>query len=704
MPYVPFQGNSVQRPILKVYTRSGWAGSWTYHQFMEPLQATVRAYPGEMGSAVIRWPVGNLVRGGVPVTTTPKDILNHYVRISATHPQTLQEESIFYGVIVSDNLVQEANTHLQGIQEIRAVDLAFRLERSVVRFATVESLVGPAGVGVPQPVSYTIQYCPMFNKKDRKGIHRIPVALGQGLVGNRTDNPGGDGLYSFSADQTSIWTADQVIERLLADNAPFQFQLHPTAVPILDSIYTSWDVDGLSVKSALDKILSKKHGIGWYIDVDEVGLDIAYIKVFTFNENAIVVGNITIPGNANTTTFTIPAFQPDRHLFAPIPTLHDETEAYRTILVRSSDKIRVAFSVSQTDGNYYPGWDTATLQDDYTTNFPLQREDTRFEDVFSKFIIPKSWDGKAKDGEGNGNNIVNRQATNDPLDPVEENLNPIYFGDKSIEANLPLVIGLRYDLARVNNEIVDERSDITEVQYLNPLVFAKDTYRVNSSDKWCRVDKLCEFLKGAGGNRTGPLKSGSVSVINGQMALRVRWPTAFYCAGPIAIAQAWPEGSMLDYTEFIATVSMELDSPLQLSFTNNDHAADDSVLVLTVPETGYWEIIPGTVVGTDNDGDLRRVNADSRIIRNDIARLSWVMATAKALFVRNRQKISLKAHYVMNSAPVTTALGTLITDIKSGTLTMARRNINAVVTSKYFDFVANTTTTETDYLRPEEIV
>jgi len=114
------------------------------------------------------------------------------------------------------------------------------------------------------------------------------------------------GLYSISDDLTTLalWTTRQIVKYLVAYASPrnrdFQevMPIHIDSETQIPNFGTpDIDCDGLTLKQALDRVLSENQGLGYWCYVDEPTNQLRIVP-YTILRDAVTVGSDTIPANA----------------------------------------------------------------------------------------------------------------------------------------------------------------------------------------------------------------------------------------------------------------------------------------------------------------------------------------------------------------------------------------------------------------------
>jgi hypothetical protein len=703
-PYI--QNGMIITPVYQVHTKSTWAGDWTLVTNVRPLQSLWSAHGGgsssSISNATFLFEVGDIARyGNAFAYEAPQDILDDYARISAVHPDN-SVERLWYGQVVSDEISQTSVGQIEGPQTITAYGLEYLLERRTIRVMAARA----------KNLEFPIGYCPDFNRRSKKGgLQLSGIDSSTQLIGNRA-SAAPAGVYAFSFEDDDVWTAWQAWQSAMSTNKPdgITWTTPQADRQYLEAIIEVWDnVDGTTLKSFLDRICSKRRGLGWYVNVDEEDENDpkAQIRVFTFTDEEITYGQRTVPANPDTTTFTIPTSYPGVHVLRGVPVVYANSDRVEKVRVRSSDRMRVTASFSKDDTSLDKGW-TQELQDVYNgaNETAISRGAERFKDVYTKFIVPRNWDGTVRDGEAG---VLRRSVGRLPDDDggvrilLAGDRDPsVWIGDKTFHQNLPLLRGYRYDLARQGQQIqVDGAAPPSEVTYYPLMAFAKDSFRIRATDKWMQIDRAQEF--NANNANMVPLSAAHISPLPQELGVRVQWRPNHYCAGADEVLNPFPPSVDLDYREMIVTASFDLDDYLHVIREQTNHETNRE-LSIVVPNTGYWFVMHDTVIGVDENGDLIRIHTTNRILRNDADRLRMIADLAIAWYQRSRQALSFSINYVSASPSTSVVLGTLISDILSGTRSLARTDVNAVVTSQHINYEEGFTTTGTDFVKVEDLV
>ncbi len=339
-----------------IYTKRRWADAWTQETGLDLLSVTWNAAPN-IPTATIRYRYGRAVMKGSATETTlaKKNLLGYYVKIVVV---CSDGNRVWHGFV--DDAADEQTgivartvpgtpptiaNEPTGIQTFSCVGMIAALDRAPIQrtYFRVTAAFSNNGTDT-QRVAWV---APAYNVADDKaepakkfGGFKIPktrtvdkiAAQGFGLTGQTRDvyQHQFAGLYGLGAAiDTEVWKLGDVLENLVAFNAPrvgmvsdrnpirgSQTQFVPVWVfdhdvlnpPDTITQYADWilpriDCDGLTLKAALDRLLSPTNGHGYWVWVDEsVTPHRVYVEPFTtlteaitrLDENSVLQ---TIPAN-----------------------------------------------------------------------------------------------------------------------------------------------------------------------------------------------------------------------------------------------------------------------------------------------------------------------------------------------------------------------------------------------------------------------
>lgn len=352
---VTFDDAITQEVTYEIYRKQRWGDSWTLDNQLDLLNVSWAAAPSEP-TAVFRYRYGRCVEVGATVETTraKKDLQGHYIKIVVF---CADGQRVWFGFVqdVGDEqhgIVRRdvSNVDATGVQTFACVGIIAALDRAPINRTYFQ-------VTSPFSRNGTDQFrsswsAPMFNATARG---RDPFEL-QRLPATRTASafavpsftgaavPSGDSrnafrfsfdrLYGLGLSSPTRWTLSSALEYLAAynaprvgvedDNGPFDDGLsefvpvwifdHAQAFGAPNNVqqFPGWfepilDCDGLTLKGALDRLLSREAGLGYTVWVDDTTTpNRVYVEPFTtvatditgiLDENAV---GQTFPRNRRT--------------------------------------------------------------------------------------------------------------------------------------------------------------------------------------------------------------------------------------------------------------------------------------------------------------------------------------------------------------------------------------------------------------------
>jgi hypothetical protein len=425
---------------VDVYTKQRWADSWVADTQVDLLAVSWNAAPN-IPTASLRYRYGRVVEisATTETTRTKKTWIGWYVKIVV---HCADGDRIWHGFV--DDVADEQHGtvtrtvpgapgdpptilhEVTGVQTISAVGMVAALDRAPIQRTYYGCTATFANNGTDV---YRVAWsAPMFNvsdntkvKRDQFGGTKLPpsrstvtyAAPGFGLTGQTRDTyiHSFPGLYGIPDTNTADrWTLKTILEYLAAYNAPRvgnRVDSGPFAdgksqfVPVwifdhvnLDSPntatqYADWfesqlDCDGLTLKAALDRLLSPSAGQGYFCFVDEtVTPNRLYVEPFT-----TVTANVSMTNEAGDTK-TLPA---NTRVIAITAATDSATAVsvqsngstnYTLVSVIGAPMVTV-FTMDTTD-QLTPAWST-TLEDDYNAeiaglNAAIMRQLQRMRDI-----------------------------------------------------------------------------------------------------------------------------------------------------------------------------------------------------------------------------------------------------------------------------------------------------------------------------------
>lgn len=655
-----------------VMAKLSYSDRWQYVPYMVPVQCVDVAAP-EVGYADIRYDFGLIKREDTTsfLYATTYGLLDCYIQIM-TQYEGYAPQAIWTGIITDDQTAADRPGFASGEQQIRAYHLSHLLDREPIANARTET---PAADGTTQ----TIGWVPTFNKRSEIGLS---------LAGNRTEEPAEDGVYVFGKDG-DLWTNLDILEYLCYYHKPANLDIQFAGqTNLLEQTVDLWDFEGYTLWEAINKLVDRKKGVGFY--PWSAGDGYLYLYIFSLTERDIQFGSATLAANPLQTFYEFPSSRPYTHLTGEIPFRKTTVNQYDRLVIRGK-RAKVTGTFSLADDTLEKGW-TQDLEDDYVTAKGTDEQENdryrsldKFQGVFSRFTVPNEWDGKVGDGDGGKKVSMRLRALNDgTMEPRKTG--PLYMVDKTFLRENPFQSGKDYG----SEPPTDYNPAEQEPEFQPLLAIAKkvpDGEQVVNA--FYILDRLDESLADS--------SSASVRPTDKRLGVEVAFsPRHLFALGHIEEGGATGSEPVLDYEKLLVTATFESDECPQIIVENFAGNASESVktLVLDIPGVEYWYVAPGTVVDVDPDNEtkLLRYQAESPFIRGeeDLAKLEAVAAFITAWYGVRRQAVQIPIKQV----GLFVQIGTLLTDIRNANLA---EQVRTVVTARKTDFIAGVTVIETGY-------
>lgn len=423
-----------------IYTKQRWADSWTAETQLDLLAVSWNAAPN-IPTASLRFRYGRVLERTATneTTRTKKTWIGWYVKIVV---HCADGDRIWHGFI--DDVADEQHGtiarvvpgapgdppttvyEVTGIQTISCVGMIAALDRAPIQRTYFACTTAFSNNGTD---NYRVAWsAPMFNvsdnnkvKRDQFGATKLPPsrstgtysAPGFGLTGQTRSTyiHSFPGLYGFVDTNTADrWTLKDALEYLAAYNAPRvgnrtdsgpfndgKSQFVPVWIfdhanlnpPSTTTQYADWfesilDCDGLTLKGALDRLLSPNAGQGYFCFVDEsVTPNRLYVEPFTTVTAAVSMTNEagatkTLPANSRVIAVTT-----STDSATAVSVQSSGATNYTTVFVKGAPRVTV-FTIDTTT-QLTPAWSTA-LEDEYNAeiaglNPAIMRQLQRMRDI-----------------------------------------------------------------------------------------------------------------------------------------------------------------------------------------------------------------------------------------------------------------------------------------------------------------------------------
>lgn len=332
---------------LSVWVKPYWGSSWRYVDYFFPEHSVAATAPSD-SEATLTWEYGKYVNlwGDPGATLLPINLENWHVQIML---HTIYGTFVDWdGVVVGESMVEKgidvATGLPRGSQTVECRGLEYLLERRCV----IGTYVGD---------ETTLVYLPktrIFNDtSSRKAV----------LSGNRSAHVNQtSGTYVFSSDGNK-WSNFNIIQYLLAAFQPWvsfqsvtgivgyapQFRL-VGQVEGLKQIFEEHRLGGRTLREALNTLIDRKRGFGWFIETDGVGP--IYIVVFSLAQFPIVGNYASVPANPRQVDVYL---DDDKFVEANLRIV--STSQVDQIVVEGEEPIKTVATIRFGDGSLERAWE-----------------------------------------------------------------------------------------------------------------------------------------------------------------------------------------------------------------------------------------------------------------------------------------------------------------------------------------------------------
>ena len=713
--------NILRRYHHQVFVRPTWEDPWLYVPYLEAISAAEASLPGS-SSATFRLRYGDMKRedrftyerwlafeqwvqyGGI----------GGYVCIRVL-PGTGASYPLWCGVlpahamrVLATRLVHAPpQSYPAGDEMFTAQGFEYLLQRRRVNGAWIDA----------DGVAEQIRWSPPFNER---------LSRGAGALGNRSGEeltlPGTTRqTYVFGA-ETDVdasgdpyrWSVRDIIEYLFNVTNPigeldgwephFYLRGFGTVLAYLDTIHEVIRQDGQTVWSLLRTLLDRRRGIGgrfaFHLDTnatvenpdDPDGEEIPNVnyglpngpielRVYSMTDIVSQVGEFTMPTNNSHERIILDDAGDIELAQALIET--DHINVYDKIVVQGARTIS-CFTASCFEDPSYAELEAAWSSADETTYKAAndtERSDDRLDRVYRLFRLPADYDWQTR-----GETALNPSFNEDAVIDLANNA-PYWRRAPELLDWLPIMA------------IADTVSEEATPRLLKPLVLVNVLDDQGApTERWILADdppvddEDLMILMGE------PPKA-DVTIQDRGATIEVKYSPAHVLAhghfDPEVDNLASHDTKQLplfNYAEgMLVTLAARTDTrPQVIIYTASPGGIVTRTLIIEIPEVQFWVIAPTTIIGVNPDGTLKHY-AEDRITRDDTHLLRRIAALAKAVYSRERRAIKVVRRGLLDIHE----LGNMITEV---IVEQQTQEVNAVVTSRRWDFAEGTTTIETDFL------
>ncbi len=666
----------------RVRTRAKWTDDWETVDYLEPMDAELTTAPSvQRATMVFKYgEVAREDRHSFVLENTLK-LRDHFVLIErfAVRPildeagfgPVLEEKTVplFYGQITGENFNEHnlrtdstGETGASGDQTLIAFGLEQMLDRVVLNQGVIEN---QAETGV----EFTDFLMP-FNRRLKRGQ---PAFFGNRSNSRyaRTIGPATVESYVFNGrpSASGVWTNLDIAEFLLTWFSPgdilrgdVDFRLSGQTDAIAGLVIPNVDLEGATIRQALNVLIDRRRGVGWTIRVDKSnGIN---VHIFTVLDEPVSAGPVIIPANAQKIGLDL-----NGKIDIPrVSVTKDTATAYDSVII-FGERIRTVFSLEYPQ-DLVKGW-TAQDEIDYKAATDEERSTDKFDHVYSLFKIRSDWDWTDQ-----GGNICNPQFFAGILET--EFQAPIRNWDRRILRNLPF-------LKQRDQLAIDAEPELEK-----PYAFVINPRK---SGEPIQADRIEETIR--------DFPSASVRASDTEFAIEVKFnPNHVFALNNWTDAAKTKEKPKLDFDGMVITVAVELDERLKLVVINtNGINADPTqqrpgrVKTIYVADAHLWYAVTGTKRFIEDDaGVMQFIPEAGRELRNDIGRLEVIAALARAWYGRRRTATQIQINDITTAYPPGAFLNAASNVFEFGD------QVGAVITSVVFDFANNSTTIQTGFL------
>jgi len=734
-PPDPTDNTIIPWPQYKVYSRASTAeGAWTEQPHLLCSRIHETAAP-RMPTASFEFLAGEVIHPDMDDfgIEPPLDLIGQIVRVDLLKPVDETADTTtgggggeptppavqrrWYFRIVSDDQdigADQTGTDPDAVaqpvrQRLAGVGLEYDLERTPISGAGVHYKLTDdvvAMVTTPQ----------VFNERSRVGLHK---------PGNRSEDkhdltdllelaPDAEPrtCYLFEADPNydgtggDEWSVADIIEYAVSVfcrrfNVKLSYQTEEAQADLLSALQAMkpprLEAEGMSLYGLLNRLINPSRGLGWRLrypepdaDTEDTAAIVPELHIFPLSSDAITITDDTLPGNSDTVSIDVT----DDETVAECKVGESEALKYSKIRVQG-EAVLSCFTVNQDkDGTLEADW-TPEEEEAYKNACQVAdpssalaqyfaQDRDKYRHVFTRYRLPRRWDGMARDGVGGTKTMVlPTVGSGGALD--DGTRSPLMRVGRGFENILPI----EDVTAEAAAAEADVDHQLPEKLYKLPffLVQYQDDVKEGANagqtfNRWGYIDQM-----------TDPFPAGSVYMNPDHMAIQVQSHNSSVMAGGDAIATGAPKDAFggdgsnpfaMGYYKWqscLATVSLRLDQRLFVEQTIADD--DGPTLTINVPNAELWLIGLGTVTGIDPGGALHHHTGD-RVVRDDTPRLTEILNLAAAWYGQRRRDLSI----VWRGAVTDYTLGQLADVTTKG----SDDPISLPITDVLYDFVGATTT------------
>lgn len=639
------------------YIKTNWQSStWTEYSNIYCERIVSKSGPSySTASFLIEY--GSIKNSQAEYVQSPLSLNDCFVQVRLNRSDGTQKE-LFTGIIqVNSNAIAGKILTGQGLVEtgnqlLTAYDMTYVLDRVIVSNTFV--------LNEDSSMVYQISHVPTMNNEANNG--------GQ-IIGNRSLYPDSSGRYRYGIDG-EVWSHYEYLRTIFYDNTPAisisssMFEL-VGQIEELDKIRTIQEVEGLTVREILNKLVNIKNGFGW--TVLPVGdSPVVSIRVYTVTPKDISVGSTTIRANDVITDVTLVNSDSNFNI-----RITDDVKSKWDYIEVLGEKILACFTVQ--GNSLTPQWtpeqevqyeeagkNTAgyySLSEELQTSMNDRfRSTDQMRNVYQALSFPDNWNWTV-DGiplnvsvDSNGNLNTSR-------------LSGYYNSDKVLSSFLPLL------------------DDNGECRKAFSVIYVEGAYHY--------LDRIGESLFDED-DRPYPSVGLEMSKYNLGIQHLAR-PNHIIAYGEYDETEPSSYEPRYYYGDIYSTLAVRTDQRLKVSVMLNPNGY--KTLRIYVPNMELWYAIKGTVIDINTDGTMELVQPASgnyEILRNDNAMLQSIAAAAKAWYGRTQRVLE----YSLQTMDSPAYPGIMLSN---ATVNGDTIKLNTIITQVIYDCRQRTSTISTDF-------
>lgn len=730
----------------EVSTKELWADEWTIRPKLEPIKS-VWAVPPLLSTATLRHNYGNIVNTGDDAfaEVEPLDIRDHYIKIETSVARrdtpgadnqidVTKPIGTWVGLIVEDNrspLGKNASAGIDegnaGLQRLTAYGLEHLLRKLPIDATAIRD--NDEDKLIPTRV--------VFNQR----VPRGPLS-GNMFATVTDDTPAFTSDPEFATppllDTATTWALPDIVRYILGNfvtgrtgpdfrlavgnSGPQSTSASGDDTPAefvgFNAIIRIEDLFGLTAWDALNKILDRRRGLGWYISTDGEGtIDVNLFTVLTKPLKVLgSSGTIVVPANANQITYALD--DDDLVIDDGLQVRENFNRLYKNVHVRGAP-IVVVFTAGYADGSLEEGWSfprfTAYREaainnsgysalsnaDKMVLNDKQRTEDETLGRVYLRHVIPLDWDwAQALPFGGTGDRVLSILPDVDArgnvrITPAVPDSTSYLTSFKRLLPWLPLLEDVDYSASTLDTTDASTR-------LMAPFAIVRRGNRYFRTDTMKGVDGIEVELPRVS-MRMLEDRMGFDLILAGSRHQPHSWAYLDVPVSDLQLeenAQLWrpsssavssvvnQEFNAVNYRRMFATLAVETDRRPSVIFQPVIFTENDTALYIDFPDIQYWHAAFLTVTGVFNDGTPRFLNRNNRPLRDDTPLLRVLGAFIQAWYTNPRRTVDLTWRSFDFLEP-----GSLLMSISAS----QPDQIETVVTQVEWDYLDTTTRIVTEF-------